>query len=406
MIGRGSTATVYRAWDRRRGAVVALKVASYEPGRDGPEMAAHWEREAGLLERLGHAAHCSLLRPLLRRARAEPGPRAGVRRGRIARIAPGPRWCADLGDGRWHCARRRPWADVCPSVAYPPRREAGQHPPRPGPARGAHRLRRCQGPGQWSDGQHHRRHRSLHGPGAAPRCPGGWPDRCLSPWGWCSRRCYAASTPGRRSRRRSRRPRQPSPCPTWRRPRPLRIGCERRWTAPRSPTRWARYPSMAAFVSELDAIAALAARQQPAVIPAAPRRRWSVRPPQWAVALGGAAALAALAWILVTFVGPGKPPPPAPAPAATTTIARLAAPTVPPIPVPTATLAPTVTPAPTATPVPPPTSVPTAAAIPTIEPTAYLGQGDAYNCDDFATQAQAPGSAPRRSLRSQPARRE
>ena len=52
LIGRGSTATVYRAWDRRRGAVVALKVASYEPGRAGPETAAHWEREAGLLERL------------------------------------------------------------------------------------------------------------------------------------------------------------------------------------------------------------------------------------------------------------------------------------------------------------------------------------------------------------------
>ena len=52
LIGRGSTATVYRAWDRRRGAVVALKVASYEPGRAGPEIAARWEREAGLLERL------------------------------------------------------------------------------------------------------------------------------------------------------------------------------------------------------------------------------------------------------------------------------------------------------------------------------------------------------------------
>ena len=70
-------------------------------------------------------------------------------------------------------------------------------------------------------------------------------------------------------------------------------------------------------------------------------------------------------------------------------IARLAAPTVPPIPVPTATLAPTVTPAPTATPVPIPTPAPTATAIPTIEPADYLGQGDAYNCDDFATQAQA-----------------
>ncbi len=51
-IGRGSTATVYRAWDQRRGAVVALKVASYEPGRDRPEIADRWKREAGLLERL------------------------------------------------------------------------------------------------------------------------------------------------------------------------------------------------------------------------------------------------------------------------------------------------------------------------------------------------------------------
>ena len=60
----------------------------------------------------------------------------------------------------------------------------------------------------------------------------------------------------------------------------------------------ARYASMAAFVSDLEAIAALAPRQQAAVAPAAPRRWWSVRPPRWAAALGGAAALAALAWSL------------------------------------------------------------------------------------------------------------
>ena len=143
----------------------------------------------------------------------------------------------------------------------------------------------------------------------------------------------------------------------------------------------ARYPSMATFVSDLEAIAALAIPRQPADAPAPPRRWWSVRPPRWAVALGGAVAVAALAWSLVAFAGPGEPPP-APTPA--TTIARLAAPTLP-----TATLAPTVTPALTATPVSIPTPAPTATALPTIEPADYLGQGDAFNCDDFATQAQA-----------------
>lgn len=145
---------------------------------------------------------------------------------------------------------------------------------------------------------------------------------------------------------------------------------------------------MAAFVSDLEAIAALASRRQAAVSPAAPRRWWSVRPPQWAMALGGAAALAALVWGLVAFARTGQPPP-ASTPAATTTIARLAAATVPPTPIPTAAPAPTVTPAPTMTPVLIPTPAPTTTAIATIEPADYLGQGDAYNCDDFATQAQA-----------------
>ena len=388
LIGRGSTATVYRAWDRRRGAVVALKVASYEPGRDGPEMAAHWEREAGLLERLDtpHIVRFYGLyydapaRSLALALEYVAGESLALRLARDGALT----WetavgiALAVGRGLTYAHRWLIHRDVKPANILLGRDQRvaltdfGVAKDLVSGATGStiagtgRYMAPEQRQGAPVDG---RTDVFALGLVLAEMLRGEHPWEALQTAQPEAASAVAlsdlAAPPAAADRLRAAVDRATQPDPV------------------------ARYPSMAAFVSELDAIAALAARQQPAVIPAAPRRRWSVRPPQWAVALGGAAALAALAWILVTFVGPGKPPPPAPAPAATTTIARLAAPTVPPIPVPTATLAPTVTPAPTATPVPPPTSVPTAAAIPTIEPTAYLGQGDAYNCDDFATQAQA-----------------
>lgn len=104
------------------------------------------------------------------------------------------------------------------------------------------------------------------------------------------------------------------------------------------------------------------------------------------------------------------PTPSVAAPTPAPTVAPTAAPTtvataLPPTPVPTAaptpvstrvpTVAPTVVPTPVPTPVP--TAVPTAAPtpVPTAPPSAgfnprnYIGQGDRYNCADFASQADA-----------------
>jgi len=46
-------------------------------------------------------------------------------------------------------------------------------------------------------------------------------------------------------------------------------------------------------------------------------------------------------------------------------------------------------PAPSPAPTPPPTPAPTPTPSPAFNPQAYLGQGDKYNCTDFASQAQA-----------------
>ena len=386
LIGRGSTATVYRAWDRRRAAVVALKVASYEPGRDGPEMAAPWEREAGLLERLdtphivrfyglyydaparslalaleyiaGESLASHLARDGALTWEAAVGIALAIGRGltyahqwlihrdvkpanillgRDQRVAltdfgvakdlvSGATGSTIAGTGRYMAPEQRQGAPVDGRTDVF--------------ALGLVLAEMLLGEHPWEALQ-------TAQPEAASAVA--LPDLAAPP----------AAADGLRAM--VGRATQPDPA--------------------------ARYPSMAAFVGDLEAIAALVPRRQPAVIPAVPRRLWSVRPPRWAVALGGAVTVAALAWGLVAFAGPGKPLPPAPAPAATTTLARRAAPTVPPIA--TATLAVTVTPAPTATPVPLPTPAPTKTALPNIEPTAYLGQGNAYNCDDFATQAQA-----------------
>ena len=387
LIGRGSTATVYRAWDRRRGAVVALKVASYEPGRDTPEIAARWEREAGLLERLD-TPHIVRFYGLYYDT---PSQSLALALEYIAGESLASRLARD-GVLTWEAA-----VDIALAVG-----------------RGltyAHQwlIHRDVKPANILLGRDQRVALTDFGvakdlvSGATGSTIAGTsrymaPEQRLGapvdgqtdvfalglvlaemllgehPW-----EALLTAQPEAVSSSAVALPHLSAP--------PAAAGRLRAAVARATqPDPAARYPSMAAFVGDLEAIAALAPRRRPADASAPPRRWWSVRPPRWAVALGGAVAVAALAWSLVAFAGPGEPPP-APTPA--TTIARLAAPTLPPIPVPTATLAPTVTPALTATPVSIPTPVPTATALPTIEPADYLGQNDAFNCDDFATQAQA-----------------
>ncbi len=390
LIGRGSTATVYRAWDRRRGAVVALKVASYEPGRAGPEIAARWEREAGLLERLDtpHIVRFYGLyddapsRSLFLALEYVAGESLASRLARDGALG----WEAAVGialavgRGLTYAHQWLIHRDVKPANILLGRDQRvaltdfGVAKDLVSGATGS----TIAGTGRYMAPE------QRHGAPVDGRTDVFALGLVLAemllgehPW-----EALLTAQPEAVSSSAIVLPDLPAPPAVADRLRAA-VDCATQ------PDPAARYASMAAFVSDLEAIAALAPRQQAAVAPAAPRRWWSARPPRWAAALGGAAVLAALAWSLVAFVGPGKRPPLAPAPAATTMIARLAAPTVPPIPVPTATLAPTVTPAPTATPVPIPTPAPTATAIPTIEPTDYLGQGDAYNCGDFATQAQA-----------------
>ena len=388
LIGRGSTATVYRAWDRRRGAVVALKVASYEPGRAGPEIAARWEREAGLLERLDtpHIVRFYGLyydapsRSLALALEYVAGESLASRLARDGALT----WEAAvdialaIGRGLMYAHQWLIHRDVKPANIL----------------LGRDRRVALTDFGVAKDLVSGATGSTIAGTGRymAPEQRQGAPvdgrtdvfalglvlaEMLLGEHPW---EVLLPAQPEAVSSSAVALPDLPSPSAVADRLRAA-VDCATQ------PAPAARYASMAAFISDLEAIAALTPRQQAAVAPAAPRR-W-MHPPRWAAALGGAAALAALAWSLVAFVGPWEPPPPAPAPAATMMIARLAAPTVPPIPVPTATLAPTVTPAPTATLVPIPTPAPTATAIPTIEPADYLGQGDAYNCDDFATQAQA-----------------
>ncbi len=375
LIGRGSTATVYRAWDRRRGAVVALKVASYEPGRDGTEVAARWEREAGLLERLdtphivrfyglyydapsqslalaleyiaGESLASRLARDgaLIWEAAVDIALAVGrgltyahqwlvhrdvkpanILLGRDQRVAltdfgvakdlvSGATGSTIAGTGRYMAPEQRQGAPVDGRTDVF--------------ALGVVLAEMLLGEHPWEA-------LLTAQPEAVLESAVALPDLAAPP---------AAAD---RLRPAVDRATQPDPA--------------------------ARYPSMAAFVSDLEAIAALVPRGQPVVAPAPPGRWWPVRPRQWAVALGGAVAVAALAWGIVVFAGPGDASP-TPVPTATITLDRLAAPAVHPIP--TATLAPT------------PTPVPTTTAVPTIEPADYLGQGDAYNCDDFATQAQA-----------------
>lgn len=388
-IGQGSTATVYRAWDRRRGAVVALKVASFEPGRDGPEIAARWEREAGLLERLDtpHIVRFYGLyydapsRSLALALEYVAGESLAARLARDGALT----WVAAVdvalavGRGLAYAHQWLIHRDVKPANIL----------------LGRDRRVALTDFGVAKDLVSGATGSTIAGTGRymAPEQRQGAPvdgrtdvyalglvlaEMLLGEHPW---EALLAAQPESVSSSAVALPDLAAPPAAADR---LRAAVSRAT----QPTQTARYASMAAFVRDLEAIAALAPRQQAAVAPAAPRRWWSVHPRRWAMALGGTAALAALIWGIVVFAGPGQPPP-APTPAATTTIARLAAPTVPPILVPTAALVPIVTPAPTATPVPIPTPAPTATAIPTIEPADYLGQGNAYNCADFATQAQA-----------------
>ncbi len=367
LIGRGSTATVYRAWDRRRGAVVALKVASYEPGRGAPEVAARWEREARLLERLD-TPHIVRFYGLYYDT---PSQSLALALEYVAGESLASRLARD-GALTWEAA-----VDIALAVG-----------------RGltyAHQwlIHRDVKPANVLLGRDERV--ALTDFGVAKDLVSGATGSTIAGTGryMAPEQRQGAPVDGRTDvfalgvvlaemllgdHPWEAQPEAVSasavaltdlPAP------PAAAGRLRAAVGKATqPDPAARYPSMAAFVHDLELIAALAPRRQAAVVPA-PRRWWSVRPPRWAVACGGAAAVAALTWGLVMFARPGEPPP-APTPAATTTVARRVASTVS-----TVTLAPTATLAPTTT------------AIPTIEPADYLGQGDAYNCDDFATQAQA-----------------
>ena len=332
LIGRGSTATVYRAWDRRRGAVVALKVASYEPGRDTPEIAARWEREAGLLERLD-TPHIVRFYGLYYDT---PSQSLALALEYIAGESLASRLARD-GALTWEAA-----VDIALAVG-----------------RGltyAHQwlIHRDVKPANILLGRDQRVALTDFGvakdlvSGATGSTIAGTsrymaPEQRLGapvdgqtdvfalglvlaemllgehPW-----EALLTAQPEAVSSSAVALPHLSAP--------PAAAGRLRAAVARATqPDPAARYPSMATFVSDLEAIAALAPRRRPADASAPPRRWWSVRPPRWAVALGGAVAVAALAWSLVAFAGPGEPPP-APTPA--TTIARLAAPTLP-----TATLA-------------------------------------------------------------------
>ncbi len=384
-IGQGSTATVYRAWDRRRGAVVALKVASYEPGRDEPEIAARWEREAGLLERLDtphivrfyglyYDAPSRSLALALEYVAGESLASRLARDGALTWVAAVDVALA-VGRGLTYAHQWLIHRDVKPANILLGRDQRvaltdfGVAKDLVSGATGS----TIAGTGRYMAPEQ-RQGAPVDGRTDVYALGLVLAEMLLGEHPW---EALLTAQPEAVSSSAVALPDLAAPPAAADR---LRAAVSRAT----QPTQTARYASMAAFVRDLEALAALAPRQQAAVAPAVPRRWWSARPSQWAMALGGAAALAALIWGLVVFAETGQPPP-APTPAATAMIAHLAAPTVPPI------LAPIVTPAPTATPapIPIPTLAPTATAIPTIEPADYLGQGDAYNCADFATQAQA-----------------
>ena len=376
-IGRGSTATVYRAWDRRRGADVALKVTSYEPGRDRPEVAAHWRREAALLERLDtphvvrfyglyHDAQSQSLALALEYVAGESLAARLARDGALT-------WTAAVdvalavGRGLTYAHQWLIHRDVKPANILLGRdmrvalTDFGVAKDLVSGATGStiagtgRYMAPEQRQGAPVDG---RADVFALGVVLAEMLRGEHPWAAL----WAAQPAAVSSSavalpdlsapPAAADRLRAVVQRATQPAPA------------------------ARYPSMAAFVSDLEAIAALAPQQRAAAAPAQVRRRRSVRlrPPRWAVAVGGMLALAALAWGLVAFAGAGVPTPP-PAPTATMRLT--------PLPPPPAVVVPKPTPPPPATP------AMAATARPTIAPTDYLSQGDAYNCDDFATQAQA-----------------
>ena len=199
LIGRGSTATVYRAWDRRRGAVMALKVASYEPGRAGPEIAARWEHEAGLLERLDtphivrfyglyYDAPSRSLSLALEYVAGESLASRLARDGALTwETAVGI--ALAVGRGLTYAHQWLIHRDVKPANILLGRDQRVA----------LTDFGVAKGPGQRSDGQHHRRGPVATWPRSSAKAHRLTVGPTSSPWAWCSRRCCSESTLGRRS---------------------------------------------------------------------------------------------------------------------------------------------------------------------------------------------------------------